>query len=31
VQTSLVNNRLAMLGKRYLRDLHTSATIEDHH
>jgi len=31
VENQLVNNRLAMLGKRYLRDLHTSATIEDHH
>jgi peptidyl-prolyl cis-trans isomerase SurA len=31
VQTQLVNNRLSMLGKRYLRDLHNTATIEDHH
>ncbi len=31
VESQLVNNRLAMLGKRYLRDLHASATIEDHH
>ncbi len=31
VESQLVNNRLSMLGKRYLRDLHTSATIEDHH
>ncbi len=31
VESQLVNNRLAMLGKRYLRDLHNTATIEDHH
>ncbi len=31
VESRLVDNRLAMLGKRYLRDLHTSATIEDRH
>ncbi len=30
VQENLVNQRLAMLGKRYLRDLRTSATIEQH-
>ena len=31
VESHLVDNRLAMLGKRYLRDLHATATIEDHH
>ena len=31
VESRLVDNRLAMLGKRYLRDLHATATIEDHH
>jgi len=31
VENHLVDNRLAMLGKRYLRDLHASATIEDRH
>jgi len=31
VESRLVDNRLAMLGKRYLRDLHASATIEDRH
>jgi peptidyl-prolyl cis-trans isomerase SurA len=31
VENRLVDNRLAMLGKRYLRDLHATATIEDHH
>ncbi len=30
VQTSLVNDRLAMLGKRYLRELRSGATIENH-
>ncbi len=31
VESRLVDNRLAMLGKRYLRDLHATATIEDRH
>ncbi len=30
IQESLVNERLAMLGKRYLRELRSSATIENH-
>lgn len=30
VEDNLVNQRLAMLGKRYLRDLRNSATIEQH-
>jgi len=30
VENQLVNQRLAMLGKRYLRELRTSATIENH-
>ncbi len=30
VEDSLVNQRLSMLGKRYLRELHSTATIENH-
>ena len=30
VQNSLVNQRLAMLGKRYLREIRSTATIENH-
>ena len=30
VETNLVNQRLSMLGKRYLRELRTTATIENH-
>lgn len=30
VQSSLVNERLAMLGKRYLRQIRAGATIENH-
>ncbi len=30
VENNLVNTRLSMLGKRYLRELHSTATIENH-
>lgn len=30
VQSSIVNQRLSMLGKRYLRELRSTATIENH-
>ncbi|MDV6329495.1 peptidylprolyl isomerase [Asticcacaulis sp. 201] len=30
VETNLVNQRLSMLGRRYLRELRSSATIENH-
>ena len=30
VENNLVNQRLSMLGKRYLRELHSTATIEQH-
>ena len=30
IENSLVNTRLSMLGRRYLRELHSTATIENH-
>ena len=30
VENNLVNQRLSMLGRRYLRELRSTATIENH-